>query len=86
MKRKRITSLVLRKHKISNLQKSSRLIGGTDTATEPTDVNYNAGTTVYETCPSCDLSQCATNDTTRSLQTPTIVLNSAGCSPTSDEV
>ena len=91
MKRKKITSLVLHKHKISNLQNYSKLIGGTDTATNPVDANYESNMSECEMCPTLDyFTGCITNDTTRSLQTPTLVvgcnaLGTNGCVAMSDE-
>ncbi|MFK7748200.1 MAG: hypothetical protein AB8B65_07415 [Kordia sp.] len=77
MKKKSLSSLKLRKNKISNLTKLSNLIGGTDSIPPPTDENPSTLVTDLTYCNSCyeciseNPTDCQTNDRTRSLGNPT---------------
>lgn len=84
MKKQNLSSLVLRKSKISNLTRLANLIGGTDPETGSetvfVTVNTDCGHTCIEYCEHSidNPTGCITNDKTVSLQTPTLVLGCEG--------
>lgn len=79
MKKQNLSSLVLRKNKVSNLNKLSNLVGGSETVPPPTEEVPSTVETYGTYCGSCyecaslKPSDCQTNDTIRSLGNPTIM-------------
>ncbi len=84
MKKQNLSSLVLRKNKISNLNRLSNLVGGTNTASLPTEEVPSGVETVVTNCGTCTEcishrpNECGTNDTIRSLGNPTVFATGSG--------
>lgn len=77
MKKKNLLSLKLRKNKISNLNRLTQLVGGTEGNTGD-DNALNTGPTYCATmCPDdcateADITTCVTNDTRKTVQPPSL--------------